>query len=141
MVVVGLIGILMIVAVPAILNARRGAMIDKAESDLEYLAAAIRQLVWDTGKWPLMQDRTEVGDFEVWDLTSPNAGLISDNGIFPKWQGPYISRVLLDPWGSPYFFDPDYRLDNKWQVVVGSFGPNRRGRNVYDSDNIYIVLK
>ena len=45
-----------------------------------------------------------------------------------------------DPWGSDYFFDPDYRINGVMWPVVGSFGPNRVGPNQYDSDDIYYIV-
>ena len=63
------------------------------------------------------------------------------DGSFKDWQGPYLPAVPLDPWGSPYFFDPDYMIDGVNMVVVGSLGPNRTGANRYDEDNLYAVLQ
>jgi hypothetical protein len=40
-----------------------------------------------------------------------------------------------------YFFDSDYRIQKTLYAVVGSFGPNRRGRNQYDEDDVYAVLE
>jgi hypothetical protein len=55
-----------------------------------------------------------------------------------------MPTIPLDPWGHPYFFDTDYDIDPSGGVtnaaVIGSFGPNGVGQNVYDSDNIYIKL-
>jgi len=139
--VVGLVGALMALAIPGIHYVRRGVLAKKARADLEYLATAVQQLVWDTGQYPYNQDITlRNRGLEVWDLTSPSAGLIEDNGAYPDWQGPYVDRILLDPWGMPYFFDADYKVGRVNKRVVGSFGPNREGRNKYDKDDIYIIL-
>jgi len=76
----------------------------------------------------------------VWDLNAANAGLVATNGGFPNWDGPYMQSVPKDPWGSDYFFDLDYRIDGKDFAVVGSFGPNKVGKNLYDSDDIILIL-
>ena len=93
----------------------------------------------DTGKWP--GGISLPGDQETWDLSTPAAGLLSCNSSFGSfWKGPYLKKVPLDPWGMPYFFDPDYTIDGKACPVVGSFGPNRVGQNLYDSDDIYVRM-
>ena len=38
------------------------------------------------------------------------------------------------------FLDCDYEIDGVDYVVVGSFGPNKVGMNVYDSDNLYVIV-
>jgi general secretion pathway protein G len=140
MITIAVIGVIMIMALPSIRKARTVAHQKEAEARIELLAAAIKQLAWDTGKWPRALPRNSTQDPETWDLSTADAGLVATDGDFPNWQGPYIDKVPLDPWGSPYFFDPDYRVEGVNRVAVGSFGPNKSGRNVYDSDNIYVIL-
>ena len=98
------------------------------------------QLAWDTGMWPGGTERTARGDMEVWNLRTAVGGLILADSRFSEWNGPYVPSVPTDPWGNPYFFDPDYLIGGTWHVVIGSFGPNGVGRNVYDADNIYVTL-
>jgi len=144
MIVVLVIGLLAGLALPNIFRAIERSRIEQAKADLEMLSNAILQLAWDTGRWPGGLDRSVPGDPETWDLTTARAGLLEcDPSLFPSelWRGPYINRVPVDPWGSPYFFDPDYRIKGSNRVVVGSFGPNRVGRNLYDDDDIYVILK
>jgi hypothetical protein len=77
----------------------------------------------------------------LWDLTGASAGLLSAGSGFTGWKGPYIGRITADPWGKSYFFDPDYYVSNVARVAVGSFGPNKVGPNLYDSDDVYKLLK
>jgi type II secretory pathway pseudopilin PulG len=141
MIVVLLVAILTAISLPALSKARQESRIKEATVHVEILAAAVRQLAWDTGLWPGARDRSQFQGNEIWDLMSVDAGLLSNDGDFTDWAGPYVHDVPeTDPWGSPYFFDADYRVDGVWRVVVGSFGPNRTGRNVYDSDNIYVLV-
>jgi general secretion pathway protein G len=137
LIIVGLVGSL---AVPAFLNLRDDARIHEAEARVDMLAAAIRQLAWDTGEWPGGIMRTVIGNAEIWDLKVSAAGLLSADWRFENWKGPYIADIPADPWGSDYFFDPDYYVGGKVVSVVGSFGPNRKGRNLYDSDDIIVIL-
>ncbi|MBT7065434.1 MAG: prepilin-type N-terminal cleavage/methylation domain-containing protein [Verrucomicrobia bacterium] len=141
MFVVAVIGMLAAVAIPSALKARKTAHTEQAKLDLEMLASAISELAWDTGEWPRGIARNVQSSAESWSLTRGSAGLVANDGRFSDWQGPYIKSISVDPWGQPYFFDPDYRVNGEWRVVVGSFGPNCRGRNAYDADDIYILLK
>ncbi len=146
MIAVLVVGILLAIAVPMLSKIREESRIDKAESDVEMLVAAVRQLAWDTGKWPGGATRTH-GDPECWDLSTDSAGLLGNDGTFDagKWDGPYARDIDADPWGNPYFFDSDYYPNGMGTspklAVVGSFGPNGSGRNIYDDDNIYSVLE
>jgi len=126
--------------VPGVRTVRRNADIKHAEADLAMIEAAIRKLAWDTGRWPTGYSKNQSGWKEVWDLTSPGCGLMATDDTYPNWKGPYISRIPNDPWGNPYFVDTDYWHGGRWRVAVGSFGPNGRGRNRYDKDNVFIFL-
>ncbi|MGQ9663162.1 MAG: type II secretion system protein GspG, partial [Kiritimatiellia bacterium] len=123
----------------SITRARQKSRLEEANATLEMLHAAVRQLAWDTGKWPGGAACSE-RDAECWNLTTGAAGLLSNDGRFTNWQGPYIAKVPKDPWGSDYFFDATYRINGQMSVVVGSFGPNRVGRNLFDSDDIVLVI-
>ena len=138
--VVAGIGILLALAIPSYRKIRQDSQIRQAQHDVELLAAAIGELAWDTGRWPGGVARNSSGDIEVWDLKTAQAGLLTTNSAFRNWKGPYIPEIKNDPWGQPYFFDTDYTLAGQVIPVVGSFGPNKKGRNVYDSDNIIIRM-
>ena len=139
-VALGIVGIIALIVVPSMVKAREQTRTTEAESRVKMLAAAINQLAWDTGVWPNGEPRNDTADREVWNLDTTSAGLIGKNGDFNNWKGPYLQEIPLDPWGNPYFFDPDYMVDGVWRVAVGSFGPNGQGRNLYDEDNVYVLL-
>lgn len=140
MIALGVVGVLLLIAVPSYRNARIQSQTKKAEADLALIATAVRQLMWDTGKFPSGLSIADVSGTEVWSLTPTNAGLVGATSIYTGWRGPYLRKITNDPWGMPYFFDPDYRINGVDKIVVGSFGPNRVGRNIYDSDNVYVIL-
>jgi prepilin-type N-terminal cleavage/methylation domain-containing protein len=140
MVVVGIVGFLAALGTLAITKAITNGRIKGATTELEILSAATLQLAWDTGYWPNKTKRTAGGSVEIWDISPVSCGLEGTDGSYGKWKGPYYEGAVQDPWGNNYFFDPDYRIDGVDRVVVGSFGPNGRGPNTYDSDNIYILL-
>ena len=140
MVVIGILGMLAGMAAYVVSSARTRAYIRQAEGDLEMIATAALQLAWDTSRWPNKALRTQPGSTEIWNISTASAGLEGTDGSYDEWKGPYFAGNTLDPWGNPYFFDPDYRVNGVMRVVVGSFGPNGVGPNAYDSDDIYVLL-
>ena len=137
---VAIIGILAAIAIPAYINFRDKAKIAQAKSDLHTIMLAMEQLANDTAKWPGPQNVGVTADAEVWNLNASNAGIVATNGGFPNWRGPYMQSVPKDPWGSDYFFDPDYKIGGTDYAVIGSFGPNKCCRNKYDSDDVTLLL-
>jgi general secretion pathway protein G len=140
LVVIAVIGILVATAIPLYGRYREKARSVLVYTDLKEIQLGIELLATDTEKWPGPNNVGKVADQEVWDLNAGTAGLVATNGGFPNWDGPYMQSVPKDPWGSDYFFDPDYNINGKNFAVVGSFGPNRVGKNLYDSDDIILVL-
>lgn len=140
MIVVAVVSVLASIAIPAFSGYRDKGLIATAQSDLKNLELAIEMLAIDTEKWPGPNDVGAIADSEVWDLNSPQAGLVATDGSFSGWYGPYLPSVPKDPWGNDYFFDPDYDINGVDYAVIGSFGPNGVGKNVYDSDDVILIL-
>ena len=149
LVVISIIGILATIILASLNNARNSARIVKARAEVSQIRKAIAFLENDANEWPghktIDDVQTGVSGNEMWDLTVPEAGLAVTDGSFQNWDGPYMNTIPLDPWGNPYFFDTDYDIDltagEEWAAVVGSFGPNGDGQNVYDEDNVWETLK
>ncbi|MDA0321554.1 MAG: hypothetical protein O2923_02400 [Verrucomicrobia bacterium] len=137
---VAIIGLLSAVAVPHFARSFRESKIRQTEIDLQILVTAVRGQAWDTGQWPGGQQQDVAGGDPVWDLAADYAGLIHTDGRFVEWHGPYIDSIPVDPWGSLYFFDPDYRIAGVPYIVVGSLGPNGVGQLDHDSDNLYVIV-
>lgn len=147
LVVVAIIGILAAIAIPAFSAYQQRARIAQAQSELRNIKTAVAVLANDTEQWPGPNPVGNTANPEVWDLNTDQAGLtkaaVDGSGNytdFPNWNGPYIQTIQLDPWGSNYFFDPDYRINGTDFPVVGSFGPNQCCQNTYDSDDVYVIL-
>ncbi|MDF7825195.1 hypothetical protein P4B35_14320 [Pontiellaceae bacterium B12227] len=141
-IVVSIIGLLAAFGTIALRKAMGDSRINLAKSELEMIGAATLQMAWDTGKWPNGYWRTAPakGANEVEDLVGSSLFQIADDDEYPDWRGPYYQGSLVDPWGNPYFFDSDYRIDGVNRIVVGSHGPNGSQMNRYDEDNIYVLL-
>ncbi len=144
LVVIGAIGILLGIAVPAYNGYREKSQIAAAMQDLKRIETAIIALGTNTLRWPGGEPIGREGSSEIENLNLANAGLVTFTNAtdFPNWNGPYISLVPLDPWGTHYFFDPDYDIPGgPSQVpVIGSYGPNGVGKNQYDSDDVIMRL-
>jgi len=139
-VVIAIIGLLVAIAIPQFSSYRDKARIALVRADLRNIQRAMEMLASDTEKWPGPNSVGVTANQEVWDLNLSNAGLVAATGGFTDWNGPYVQFVPKNPWGSDYFLDPDYRISGIDYAVVGSFGPNKVGQNVYDSDDIYLIL-
>jgi prepilin-type N-terminal cleavage/methylation domain-containing protein len=144
LVVIALIGVLSTLGIIAYTHARAQAKVTKAFHEINAIVTAIKLLENDTGEWPGHQevdDVTTSGSNEIWDLGTTSAGLVQTDGAFQRWNGPYMQTMLPDPWGNDYFYDSDYQVNGENRVVVGSFGPNGTGPNLYDADDIIKVLR
>lgn len=144
LVVIAIISILASIVLSSLSTARDKARIAKARLEVRQIRNAINLLQVDTDKWPggktIDEIQQNAQDNEIWDLSTGAAGLVSNDGGFTNWQGPYMSMMPKDSWGNNYFFDTDYHIGTDQVVAIGSFGQNGVGQNVYDSDNIIEVL-
>lgn len=141
---VTILGILAALGSYAIMTSVKKANIRQAEAERDMISASVLQLAWDTGRWPNKAVRTKPGSTEIWNISGDAVGLMGTDGAYPDWKGPYYEGEILDPWGTPYFFDPDYRTNGVMRISVGSLGPDGAGKNVYETgtgkDNIVILL-
>jgi prepilin-type N-terminal cleavage/methylation domain-containing protein len=169
LVVIAIIGILAGIVLASLSGAREKAKIARAKLEAKQIYNAIFMLENDTEKWPGHQPPNIIctdrpggcpnnNELCYDPLASPNctnrlssgpAGLISNDSSdpYPNWAGPYLTAAnLIDPWGNEYFFDTDYDIDHSPTVelnavVIGSYGPNGRGNNDYDPDDVYYIIK
>jgi prepilin-type N-terminal cleavage/methylation domain-containing protein len=154
LVVLSILSLLSSIVVAAANVARKYGKIAHAEQELRQIQHAINLLAYDTGEWPAHKKVNTIettGSNELWDLSPTSLGLTGTDGNYPGWSGPYISSLPLDPWGNRYFLDTDYSIDSLNRpcnsgggcvnaVAIGSFGPDGVGQNVYNSDDIIIIL-
>jgi general secretion pathway protein G len=144
LVVIAIIGVLATISVVALNFARQESRKAKAKHDIDTILTALKVLENDTGQWPghqVVDEPTTSGTNEIWDLTADSAGIVATDGNFPNWNGPYMGVMPKDPWGNDYFYDSDYQINGENKVIIGSFGPNGVGPNLYDSDDIIRVFR
>ncbi len=143
LVIIGAIGILVGIAIPAYKEYIEKAQIAEAKQVIKDIERAIIALAIDTGQWPGPAPIGKESNAEIENLNLANAGLVifTNATDFPNWNGPYFEpSVPLDPWRNNYFFDPDYEIQGNRVPVIGSYGPNGVGLNQYDSDDVIMQL-
>ena len=143
MIVIAIIGILAAIALIVSSSYAKRAKVAEAICDIDMIYKAMVMLETETGQWPGHQTISQInkgGGNEVWDLSAAAAGLVSTDGNFPGWSGPYLPSVPKDPWGKDYFLDTDYQINTVNHIVLGSFGPNKVGQNLYDDDDVIKIL-
>jgi general secretion pathway protein G len=103
MLVVIIIGALSAMIIPRLTGRSEQAKVSVAKSDIEaHLATALKLYELDNGSFPT----TAQGLMALRQRPSTNP--------LPKnWNGPYIERDPLDPWGRPYMYASpgDHRTD------------------------------
>lgn len=158
--VIAIIGVIASLAVVMVREAKGKSQNAKAAADLKAFQTAIAILQADTGKWPNGCPPESTANPEIF-LDQPQAGLVAQPAIgdqgggctwtaedLAKWKGPYVS-VTKDPWGHPYYFDPDYSIylncpaqtPEALTVAVLSFGATGYPTTLYDCDDVFLRLK
>jgi general secretion pathway protein G len=144
MIVIAIIGILAAIALIVSSSYHTRAKVAEATCDIDTIYKAMVLLESDTEEWPghqtVSQVQQGVVNNEVWDLSVGAAGLVSTDGNFSDWNGPYLPSVPKDPWGNDYFLDTDYQINGVEYIVLGSFGPNGVGQNLYDDDDVIKII-
>ena len=145
LVVIGTISILAGIALPAYNSYKEKTKTAEAMQVLKRIETAIIALGTDTGQWPGHQTIGVINggsSNEIYNLNAASAGLVSNDGgnPYPNWNGPYITSVPLDPWGTPYFFDTDYQINGVDYIVLGSLGPSKCCNNQYNPDDIRLII-
>jgi general secretion pathway protein G len=92
LVVITIIGLIMSLVGPRVLNYLSESKIKAAKIQMQSFSSALDLFNLDTGRYP---------------ATSEGLGaLIQSTGTIPAWNGPYLKGGVLpnDPWGKPYVY-------------------------------------
>ena len=161
LIVIAIIGIISTLGAYSYNLARTSAKIAKAQHDIDVIRKAIETLGNDTNLWPGKQEVDKVNptpgseicaisDGCTYGLSDPRSGLVATDGLYENWSGPYMQAITIDPWGHEYFYDTNYLVTAAGKpcngaggcqnaTVVGSFGPNGTGNNLFNKDDIIII--
>lgn len=92
----------------------KSKMIASASNSVHALAIALGRFQYHTGRYPTAEEGLK---FLAYKLERPELRRVPVEG----WDGPYIERILPDPWGREYVYDPS---DEKSTPVLFSLGPD-----------------
>ena len=101
--VVVILGALVAMVVPRLTGRSEQAKIAVAKADIEsHLATALKLYELDNGNFPTTSQGLDAL------LRKPTTSPIPEN-----WNGPYIEKRPIDPWGNPYSYESPgrHRLD------------------------------
>jgi general secretion pathway protein G len=92
LVVITIIGLIMGLVGPRVLNYLTESKVKAAKIQIESLASALDLFFLDTGRYP--------------NGSEGLAALVQRPGSIPAWNGPYLKGGLVpaDPWGNPYIY-------------------------------------
>jgi general secretion pathway protein G len=108
LVVLAILGLLMSLVGPRVLNQLGGAKSKTAAIQIKDLEQTLEMYMLDTGRFPSTEDGLDA--------------LVNKPGNAPGWNGPYLkSDVPLDPWNRPYNYK--YPGDHG-EVDIFSYGKN-----------------
>ncbi|KZX55200.1 type II secretion system protein GspG [Halioglobus sp. HI00S01] len=108
LVVLAILGLLMALVGPNVLNQLGGAKTKTAGIQIKDLEQALEMYKLDVGRYPSTQEGLEA--------------LVSKPGSITGWNGPYLkSDVPMDPWNRPYNYK--YPGDNA-EVDIFTYGAN-----------------
>lgn len=154
LVVIAIIGVLSSVIIASLASARGKAQTAKVQADLQSALKAMEALASDTNRYPALGSTKPTSPCLTGDeifINESSVGLVATDGNFPNWKGPYLTAAPLDPWGTQYRFDGDYRCGATTlgcggiadpgviSAVIQSYGPNKT-QNYGDGDDIVVVL-
>jgi general secretion pathway protein G len=92
LVVITIIGMIMGLVGPRVLNYLTESKVKAAKIQIESLSSALDLFFLDTGRYP--------------NGSEGLAALVQRPGSIPAWNGPYLKGGLVpaDPWGNPYIY-------------------------------------
>ena len=109
MLVVIIIAALSAMVIPRLVGRSESAKVSVAHSDIDaHLATALKLYELDNGNFPTTSQGLQAL------LSKPSSSPSPQN-----WNGPYIEKEPIDPWGRPYLYTspgkhrPDYDLYSK----------------------------
>lgn len=107
-VILAVVGLLLLNATDTAVKRRQESSVMRALRQVDTLAVALGRYRFHTGAFPTAEQGL--------------AALVRDPHV-PKWDGPYISLLRSDPWGTPYAYAPPA---DGGLPALSSCGPDRQ---------------
>jgi general secretion pathway protein G len=117
-VVIAIVAILAAIVAPNAFLAVEKSKISRAAQDMHNIKTAAMSYYTDTGVWPMIGMSGGSPD-----VRSTGRGFLNDNNgagvAVPGWEGPYLEKWPLNPWGQLYYWDADLVGDDNANGIVG----------------------
>ncbi|MEM8863319.1 MAG: type II secretion system major pseudopilin GspG [Chloroflexota bacterium] len=123
LVVLVIIGLLVTISTPRVLQYLASAKVDAARTQISNFESALELYFIDNGTYPSNQQGLEA--------------LVSKPSSVDTWNGPYIKLKgqILDPWGNPYVYKHDPSKADVEIISLGSDGNDGGDGNGADITN------
>jgi general secretion pathway protein G len=102
---------------PTLWNKLAGAKTDTAATQIKSFEAALDSYRLDIGKYPK----------EIQDLVKNNSGK-------SRWNGPYMKKIPLDPWGNDYQYQKPGRHNKDYDLYSYGADGQEGGEDAEDKD-------
>ena len=102
---------------PTLWNKLAGAKTDTAATQIKSFEAALDSYRLDIGKYPK----------EIQDLVKNSSGK-------SRWNGPYIKKIPLDPWGNDYQYQKPGRHNKDYDLYSYGADGQEGGEEAEDKD-------
>jgi len=102
---------------PTLWNKLGGAKTDTAATQIKSFEAALDSYRLDLGKYPK----------EMQDLVKNSSGK-------SRWNGPYIKKIPMDPWGNEYLYQNPGKHDNDYDLYSYGADGQEGGEKKEDQD-------
>ena len=107
-----ILGVLAAILVPRLTGVSEKAQLTRARTEISNMKVPLSRFEIDVSRYPTTEEGLQAL------LTQP-PGLAEG-----KWQGPYLDKVPVDPWGKPYIYR--FPGTNGGDYDLYSTGPDQR---------------
>jgi len=115
-----ILAVLAAVVVPKFTKRSEQARITAAITDIANLGSQLDQFEVDTGRYPTSDEGLKA--------------LVEQPSNVKNWKGPYIKKMVNDPWGNPYIYKAP-GTHNSSSYDLYSYGPDGQEGGGDDLDN------
>jgi len=132
LVVLAIIVLLATMVAPRFFGTQKKANRQKTEADIKIVQAQLERFHFDMKRFPsteeglsaLVKSPSSGVSSEIDDGETANETFNTRSGGSSNWAGPYVTRMMKDPWGNSYQYEypPTHGVGN--EPDIWSFGPD-----------------